>query len=111
MDIGTLSTEKVLKTKEKISIDIKFAYPSSGRKKRSLMDDNEVVVDDESQYVFPFIERISEMGITNLYKDKSCQQRLFCDMANYGQKRYAKDKDEMKTPNIVQNMFGTVSHK
>ena len=82
----------------------------SGRKKRSLMtNENEVMVDEESEYVFPFIERISEMGITNLYKDKNCQQRLFCDMANYGYKPDAKDTDSTTNPNMVQNMFNLVS--
>ena len=70
-----------------------------------MTNENEVMVDEESEYVFPFIERISEMGITNLYKDKNCQQRLFCDMANYGYKPDAKDTDSMNNPNMVQNMF------
>ena len=82
----------------------------SGRKKRSLMtNENEVMVDEESEYVFPFIARISEMGITNLYKDKNCQQRLFCDMADYGYKPDAKDTDSTTNPNMVQNMFNLVS--
>ena len=73
------------------------------------MGSNEVIVDEEPDYAFPFIERIGEMGITNIYKNQNCQQRLFCDMANYGSKRYANDKDELKTPNMIQKVFHTVA--
>ena len=54
--------------------------------------------------MFPFIERIGEMGITNLYKDRNCQQRLFCDMAQYG-----KDESAIKQPNMIQKMFSMMS--
>ena len=69
-----------------------------------MTNENEVMVDEESEYVFPFIERISEMGITNLYKDRNCQQRLFCDMAQYG-----KDESAIKQPNMIQKMFSMMS--
>ena len=45
-------------------------YLFSGRKKRSLVDGNEVMLDEESEYAFPFIKQISEIGITNFYKNK-----------------------------------------
>ena len=83
----------------------------SGRKKRNTeVDNNEVNVDKESEYVFPFIERIGEMGITNLYKNKDCQQRLFCDMAQYGYKNYRKEYDDVDTPNMIQKTFNFISH-
>ena len=81
----------------------------SGRKKRSTLDENEVKVEEESEYVFPFIEKIGEMGITNLYKNKNCQQRLFCDMAQYGREQYANEENDTKTPNLIQKMFNVVS--
>ena len=85
--------------------------PFSGRKKRSLVDGNEIALDEESEYTFPFINQISEMGITNLYKNKDCQQRLFCDMANFGSKRYAlDDKDDIENPNLIQKTFNMVSN-
>jgi hypothetical protein len=67
------------------------------------------MAEEEPDYAFPFIERISEMGIRNIYKNQNCQQRLFCDMANYGSKRYATDKDEVTSPNMVQKVFNTVA--
>ena len=75
-----------------------------------MVDGNEIAVDEESEYTFPFINQISEMGITNLYKNKDCQQRLFCDMANFGSKRYAIDNNEdIENPNMIQKTFNMVS--
>ena len=86
-------------------------YLFSGRKKRSLVEGNEVMLDEESEYAFPFIKQISEIGISNLYKNKDCQQRLFCDMANYGSKKYAlDDKTDTETPNMIQKTFNFVSN-
>ena len=83
----------------------------SGRKKRSLVDGNEVMLDEKSEYAFPFIKQISDMGITNLYKNKDCQQKLFCEMANYGSKRYAlNDNVDLETPNLIQKTFNFVSN-
>ena len=76
-----------------------------------MVDGNEIALDEESEYTFPFINQISEMGITNLYKNKDCQQRLFCDMANFGSKRYAlDDKDDIENPNLIQKTFNMVSN-
>jgi len=83
----------------------------NGRKKRSLIDGNEVMLDQESEYAFPFIKQINDMGITNLYKNKDCQQKLFCEMANYGSRRYApNDSVDLETPNLIQKTFNFVSN-
>ena len=76
-----------------------------------MVEGNEVMLDEESEYAFPFIKQISEIGISNLYKNKDCQQRLFCDMANYGSKKYAlDDKTNIETPNMIQKTFNFVSN-
>ena len=75
------------------------------------MDNNEVMTGEEPEYAFPFIERISEMGISNIYKNQKCQQRLFCDMANYGSKNPENDRVEVKTPNMVQKVLNTVAQR
>ena len=69
------------------------------------------MIDEEPEYTFPFIKQISDMGITNLYKNKDCQQKLFCEMANYGSKRYAMNGNvDLETPNLVQKTFNFVSN-
>ena len=69
------------------------------------------MLDEKSEYAFPFIKQISDMGITNLYKNKDCQQKLFCEMANYGSKRYAlNDNVDLETPNLIQKTFNFVSN-
>ena len=94
--------------------NIKFLFSIlilSGRKKRSLIDGNEIMLDEESEYAFPFIKQISDMGINNFYKNKDCQQKLFCAMANYGSKRYTlNDSVDLETPNLIQKTFNFVSN-
>ena len=44
---------------------------------------NDVDDDENSAYVYPFLEDIKNTGYSKLM-DHECQKRLFCKMASYG---------------------------
>ena len=50
-----------------------------------------------TEYHYPFLERISEIGFTKMMSDVECQKRVFCEMSFKGMK----DEDA----NTVQKAF------
>ena len=54
-------------------------------------------VDTTTEYHYPFLERISEIGFSKMMSDVECQKRVFCEMSLKGMK----DEDA----NTVQKAF------
>merc|ERR1712156_73394 len=77
----------------------------STKKKRSLTEgygdqaelSNHVDTTTTTEYHYPFLERISEIGFSKMMSDVECQKRVFCEMSLKGMK----DEDA----NTVQKAF------
>jgi hypothetical protein len=65
-------------------------------------------VESGTKYLYPFLDRISEIGFDKYWSDSECQKLLFCEMAEKGGAD-GQDDDDQSEANMVQKVFNYVA--